>query len=304
MLSDGVYKRYFVLQALLAEQYDKHPIFILKDVKFQELKAMMDYMYRGEVNISQDQLAALLKAAESLQIKGLSDSRGKNDSEPRKAAPPPPPVKTPPPAPTIPRVQGLTIEQRKAPKMSSLEIEDSRSREGSSSPVPRKRKKPRRRSMESVIDNHDASNSSESHSNQTPAQNIPPAIPLASTSKLSTDVPEQAESKSDILRQKTPTSDSDLPQVPNIREKLETHSELILEPKSEYLDEELMNEDSVEDLTLDDDDINNMEGMDHSKPGPSHGSGDGSSQGTSFLLNSHEHKVPEYSFVLLKISVF
>lgn len=35
----------------------------------------MDYMYRGEVNISQDQLAALLKAAESLQIKGLSDSR-------------------------------------------------------------------------------------------------------------------------------------------------------------------------------------------------------------------------------------
>ena len=35
----------------------------------------MDYMYRGEVNISQDQLAALLKAAESLQIKGLSESR-------------------------------------------------------------------------------------------------------------------------------------------------------------------------------------------------------------------------------------
>lgn len=249
---------------------------------------MMDYMYRGEVNISQDQLAALLKAAESLQIKGLSDSRGKNESEPRKSVPPPPPpAKTPPPAPTIPRVQGLTIEQRKAPKLSSVDIvEDSRSREGSVSPVPRKRKKPRRRSHEGLIDNHDASNSSESHSNQTPAQNIPtsiPAIPLASTSKLSTDVPEPTESKSDITRQKaqslTPTSESDLPQVPTIREKLETHSELMLEPKSEYLDDDLMNEDSVEDLTLDDDDINNMEGMDHSKPGPSHGSGDGSSQG-------------------------
>ena len=42
---------------------------------------MMDYMYRGEVNISQDQLAALLKAAESLQIKGLSDSRGSTSSQ-------------------------------------------------------------------------------------------------------------------------------------------------------------------------------------------------------------------------------
>lgn len=68
------------IQTLLSQQYDKHPIFILKDVKFQELRAMMDYMYRGEVNISQDQLAALLKAAESLQIKGLSDSRGGGSS--------------------------------------------------------------------------------------------------------------------------------------------------------------------------------------------------------------------------------
>lgn len=64
-----------MLQGLLSEHYDKHPVFILKDVKFKELKAMMDYMYRGEVNISQDQLTALLKAAESLQIKGLSESK-------------------------------------------------------------------------------------------------------------------------------------------------------------------------------------------------------------------------------------
>lgn len=69
-----------LIKTLLSQQYDKHPIFILKDVKFQELRAMMDYMYRGEVNISQDQLAALLKAAESLQIKGLSDSRGGGNS--------------------------------------------------------------------------------------------------------------------------------------------------------------------------------------------------------------------------------
>ncbi|XP_045536276.1 longitudinals lacking protein isoform X1 [Papilio machaon] len=84
---------------VLSQQYDKHPIIILKDVKYAELRAMMDYMYRGEVNISQDQLAALLKAAESLQIKGLSDNKpSRPPSRPAQAAPAHPPrAPSPPP---------------------------------------------------------------------------------------------------------------------------------------------------------------------------------------------------------------
>jgi len=39
----------------------------------------MDYMYRGEVNITQEQLGSFLKAAESLQIKGLTESSGRSD---------------------------------------------------------------------------------------------------------------------------------------------------------------------------------------------------------------------------------
>lgn len=294
-------------ESLLTQEYDKHPIFILKDVKFQELKAMMDYMYRGEVNISQDQLSALLRAAESLQIKGLSDSRGKGEGETRKTVQPPQPRSPPPaPQPSIPRVQGLTIEQRKSSKLSAASdaLEDSRSREGSTSPMPRKRKKPRRRpSQDGVNDNHDASNSSESHSNQAApivgaGQNIPSlnssssspatsttaaatAVPLASTSKLLTDVPEPIESKSDIIagRQSKTASTSDTSSVSQVqvpmKEKIETHSELMLEPKSEYIEED-MNEDSVEDLTLDDDDVSQMEHeMDQARPGPSHGATDG-----------------------------
>lgn len=143
----------------MSQNYDKHPIFILKDVKYQELKAMMDYMYRGEVNISQDQLGALLKAAESLQIKGLSDSR-KGETETKKSSPAaPPPPKSPPPAPSLPRVQGLTIEHR---KRETIE-ETTTSREGSQSPGPRKRKRIRRRSVDDIENHHDASNSSESH---------------------------------------------------------------------------------------------------------------------------------------------
>ncbi|XP_068618584.1 longitudinals lacking protein, isoforms A/B/D/L-like isoform X4 [Battus philenor] len=86
-------------ESVLSQQYDKHPIIILKDVKYAELRAMMDYMYRGEVNISQDQLAALLKAAESLQIKGLSDNKpSRPPSRPAQPAPAHPPrAPSPPP---------------------------------------------------------------------------------------------------------------------------------------------------------------------------------------------------------------
>lgn len=88
-----------LFQSVLSQQYDKHPIIILKDVKYAELRAMMDYMYRGEVNISQDQLAALLKAAESLQIKGLSDNKpSRPPSRPAQAvAAHPPRAPSPPP---------------------------------------------------------------------------------------------------------------------------------------------------------------------------------------------------------------
>ncbi|KAJ2944112.1 hypothetical protein O0L34_g18077 [Tuta absoluta] len=122
---------------VLSQQFDKHPIIILKDVKYAELRAMMDYMYRGEVNISQDQLAALLKAAESLQIKGLSDnkpSRPPSRPAPPAAAHPPlsalPHPAHPPRAPT-PQTQ---------PRDGSVD-----SREGSVSPT-RRRKKARRAS--------------------------------------------------------------------------------------------------------------------------------------------------------------
>ncbi|XP_025197645.1 longitudinals lacking protein, isoforms A/B/D/L-like isoform X1 [Melanaphis sacchari] len=64
------------LGVLLSQHQEKHPILILKDIKFQELKSMLDYMYRGEVNISQEELGTFLKAAESLQIKGLTESAG------------------------------------------------------------------------------------------------------------------------------------------------------------------------------------------------------------------------------------
>uniref|UniRef100_T1ILI6 BTB domain-containing protein n=1 Tax=Strigamia maritima TaxID=126957 RepID=T1ILI6_STRMM len=68
-------------QNLFIDNPCKHPIVILKDVKFVELKAIIDFMYKGEVNVSQDQLSMLLKTAETLQIKGLAEVTGNNCSE-------------------------------------------------------------------------------------------------------------------------------------------------------------------------------------------------------------------------------
>ncbi|XP_059484267.1 protein tramtrack, beta isoform-like isoform X5 [Neocloeon triangulifer] len=65
------------LERLLSDNPCKHPIILMpKDVPYWALRAIVDFMYRGEVNVEHEQLAPLLAAAESLQIKGLAGSPG------------------------------------------------------------------------------------------------------------------------------------------------------------------------------------------------------------------------------------
>lgn len=68
-------------QSLFLENPCKHPIVILKDMKYTELKAIIEFMYHGEVNVAQDQLSALMKTAETLRVKGLAEvTNEKNQS--------------------------------------------------------------------------------------------------------------------------------------------------------------------------------------------------------------------------------
>ncbi|XP_067014016.2 protein tramtrack, beta isoform isoform X2 [Anabrus simplex] len=60
-------------QALFIGHPDKHPIVILKDVPFCDMRSLLEFMYRGEVSVDQDRLTAFLKVAESLRIKGLTE---------------------------------------------------------------------------------------------------------------------------------------------------------------------------------------------------------------------------------------
>ncbi|XP_048487935.1 uncharacterized protein LOC105395183 [Plutella xylostella] len=58
------------LEQLLLSNPCKHPIVLMKDMRFSELQALVDFMYKGEVNVTQDELPSLLKSAEALQIRG------------------------------------------------------------------------------------------------------------------------------------------------------------------------------------------------------------------------------------------
>ncbi|CAH1155253.1 unnamed protein product [Phaedon cochleariae] len=60
-------------QALFLDHPSRHPIVILKDVRFAELRTLIEFMYKGEVNVEYCQLSALLKTAESLKVKGLAE---------------------------------------------------------------------------------------------------------------------------------------------------------------------------------------------------------------------------------------
>ncbi|KAG5681494.1 hypothetical protein PVAND_010923 [Polypedilum vanderplanki] len=53
----------------------KHPVVIFKNVKFDDLANIVEFMYRGEVSIGQETLSSFLHVAEMLQVRGLSENQ-------------------------------------------------------------------------------------------------------------------------------------------------------------------------------------------------------------------------------------
>ncbi|XP_031359384.1 protein abrupt-like isoform X2 [Photinus pyralis] len=70
---------------ILSQYEEKDPILIMKDVKYVDIKCLVEFMYKGEINVDHCHLATLLKTAEELRIKGLAevswrDEEGNNDT--------------------------------------------------------------------------------------------------------------------------------------------------------------------------------------------------------------------------------
>ncbi|XP_023034006.1 protein tramtrack, alpha isoform isoform X1 [Drosophila willistoni] len=89
--------------ALFMNHPENHPIVILKDVPYSDMKSLLDFMYRGEVSVDQERLTAFLRVAESLRIKGLTEV---NDDKPS-------PAESAPAPPQLQRIQPYLVPQQR-----------------------------------------------------------------------------------------------------------------------------------------------------------------------------------------------
>ena len=50
----------------------KHPVLIFREIKHREMSTLLEYMYRGEVDVLDSELQPLIQVATDLQIRGLA----------------------------------------------------------------------------------------------------------------------------------------------------------------------------------------------------------------------------------------
>ncbi|GBP05556.1 Sex determination protein fruitless [Eumeta japonica] len=74
-------------ESIFLQNSHPHPIIFLKDVRFSEIKSLLDFMYKGEVNVGQNMLPMFLKTAESLQVRGLTENNALNSKSEERSTP-------------------------------------------------------------------------------------------------------------------------------------------------------------------------------------------------------------------------
>jgi len=71
---------------VLRKNPHQHPLLFLKGVKYSEIVSILNFMYHGEVNVTQDNLNGFLAVAEDLKVKGLTQSDQTSSNEGSKPA--------------------------------------------------------------------------------------------------------------------------------------------------------------------------------------------------------------------------
>ncbi|CAL7939917.1 unnamed protein product [Xylocopa violacea] len=93
-------------QKLLLSNPCKHPTIIMpQDVCFNDLKFIIEFVYRGEIDVSQAELQSLLKTADQLKIKGLCEVPETKDGPPSVS------LSSPPREPGTPRINFTKLKR-------------------------------------------------------------------------------------------------------------------------------------------------------------------------------------------------
>ena len=71
---------------ILKKNKHTHPLIYIRGLKFEDLLAIMDFLYFGEANVLQENLDSFLALAEELRLKGLTGSGTKPSREVEQAA--------------------------------------------------------------------------------------------------------------------------------------------------------------------------------------------------------------------------
>ncbi|XP_071857190.1 uncharacterized protein isoform X2 [Bombus fervidus] len=67
-------------ERVFKEHYGEQPILILKGVAVEEMECLLDFMYRGSIDVAEEHLPSLIKTATDLEIRGLSGDQGNQEN--------------------------------------------------------------------------------------------------------------------------------------------------------------------------------------------------------------------------------
>ncbi|GLH14797.1 Uncharacterized protein GBIM_19109 [Gryllus bimaculatus] len=60
-------------QNILSNSMEVHPYIILSDMSYEDIKCIIEFVYRGEISLTADRFTSVLKTAEDLRISGLME---------------------------------------------------------------------------------------------------------------------------------------------------------------------------------------------------------------------------------------
>lgn len=71
--SQSAWETIYFFQDILTNTEDSHPYIILSEMNSDDVRSIVEFVYRGELNVGADRFSSVLKTAEELQIRGLME---------------------------------------------------------------------------------------------------------------------------------------------------------------------------------------------------------------------------------------